>query len=186
VQPGRQAGTAGTGFAPDSAVAIILDPPVQTSPAVRTPRAGSTELGSIAVGKGGSFTGAVDLPAGLTPGAHTLQAVGYTPEGKTRAVSLGIEVIPSGAPTILITGSRDGGRVRVTGATTGLAPGTTVKPRYHFQGQVKYTTGVARPTINTSGNFTWQRKTGKKIYLYFAAGKVHSNRVVIPRAPRPS
>lgn len=47
-------------------------------------------------------------------------------------------------------------------------------------GQTKYSTGSSR--IVKVGEFTWQRKTGKKDYVYFKADGVRSNRVIIPNA----
>jgi hypothetical protein len=36
-------------------------------------------------------------------------------------------------------------------------------------------------TVSDDGTFTWQRRTGKKTYVYFRAdGDVRSNRVIIP------
>ena len=90
------------------------------------------------------------------------------------------EVTPRPGPSIIITGTREGSRVRVVGVTQGLTASTVV-PRYHFAGQLTYKTGLARPTIDASGNFTWSRKSGRTIYLYFAAGPTHSNRLVLRR-----
>ncbi len=74
------------------------------------------------------------------------------------------------------------GCVVVYGVTTGFAEGTTVTPEYRFPGQTSYTTGIP-VTIDAEGEFTWYRKTGKKIYVRFVAGDngdVVSSRVIIP------
>ena len=105
-------------------------------------------------------------------------------------------------PTITIIGSRDSvdvslgvstcasyvagppprtlptGCVVVEGVTTGLAAGTEVTPEYRFPGQTSYTTGIPIK-VDANGEFTWYRKTGKKIYVRFVVGDVVSNRVII-------
>lgn len=69
--------------------------------------------------------------------------------------------------------------VVVEGLTTGLAAGTEVTPEYRFPGQTSYTTGIPIK-VDSNGEFTWYRKTGKKIYVRFLVGDVVSNRVIIP------
>lgn len=95
--------------------------------------------------------------------------------------------IPQAPPvekSIVITGTR--GEVRgesgviVDGETTGLV-GAQVAPWVKFPGQTSYAEGAARPTVDAQGDFTWQRRTGKKIYVYFRTteGDVRSNRIII-------
>jgi len=43
----------------------------------------------------------------------------------------------------------------------------------------QYQTGAPRQ-ITPDGTFTWQRKTSKKVYVYFTADGIHSNRIIIP------
>ena len=50
-------------------------------------------------------------------------------------------------------------------------------------GQTAFSPG-STATVNDSGRFTWQRSTGKKIYVYFTHGDVTSNRVTIPARRR--
>jgi hypothetical protein len=59
--------------------------------------------------------------------------------------------------------------------------GEQVAPWVKFPGQTGYTQGSARRTINAEGDFTWQRRTGKKIYVYFRSldSDVRSNRIII-------
>jgi len=71
------------------------------------------------------------------------------------------------------------GCVVVEGIATGYPAGTPVTPEYRFPGQTSYTAGID-VTINDDGEFTWYRKTGKKIYVRFLIGDVVSNRVIIP------
>lgn len=88
--------------------------------------------------------------------------------------------------SILITGTRGDIRGRpgviVTGTSTGLA-GQQVAPWVKFPGQTSYTQGVVRPTVTAEGDFTWQRRTGKKIYVYFRGvdTDVRSQRIIMPK-----
>lgn len=92
-------------------------------------------------------------------------------------------VTPGGVTrTITITGSRHQDTVKVTGTTTGLA-GKQVRAMVRLAGQPAYSPG-STATVNDSGRFTWQRSTGKKIYVYFTHGDVASNRVTIPARRR--
>ncbi len=73
--------------------------------------------------------------------------------------------------------------MKATGTTIGLA-GTIVQARVHVAGEVDYISGSVR-TVAPDGSFTWQRKTGKKVYVFFRSlddPGVRSNRVVIPAA----
>jgi hypothetical protein len=84
-------------------------------------------------------------------------------------------------PTISIEGDRLKGDkdrfVRVSGKTTRLPEGTIVKPWFRFPGQTSFTEGTARVVVQADGTFTWQRKTGKRIAVYFRDndGKFRSN-----------
>ncbi len=88
-------------------------------------------------------------------------------------------VTPRAEATILITGTRSGTQVRVDGVTTGLT-GQQVTPHVRFPGQDSYQTGTGVRTVGDDGSFEWQRRTGKKIYVYFAADSVRSLRIIIP------
>lgn len=87
--------------------------------------------------------------------------------------------------TISITGSRGtvSGKpgILVDGSTENFDAGSKVIPYVRFPGG-EYSQGAARPTVDANGDFSWQRKTGKKAYVYFTSedGSVTSNRVIIP------
>jgi hypothetical protein len=51
-----------------------------------------------------------------------------------------------------------------------------------FPGQLAYTQGYASILVDQDGAFTWQRRTGKKTYVYVVTpdGTARSNRVIIP------
>ena len=40
--------------------------------------------------------------------------------------------------------------------------------------------GVRTVSVDSDGTFTWQRKTGKQITVYFSSGTIRSNSVTIP------
>ena len=94
----------------------------------------------------------------------------------------------TGSTTASITIVGDRGEVSgklgiiVSGLTTGLSVGSRVKPWVRFSGQPAFEPGTARPVVGSDGSFTWSRKTGKKVYVYFTLedGSVQSNRVLIP------
>jgi hypothetical protein len=104
--------------------------------------------------------------------------------GSWSGASSPVTPTPSATKSILITGSRasvkDRPGVKATGTTVGLA-GTIVQARVHVAGEVDCFDGAVR-TVAPDGSFAWQRKTGKKVYVYFrslADPGVRSNRVVI-------
>jgi hypothetical protein len=93
---------------------------------------------------------------------------------------------PGGLPvTIFITGERGtvSGKsgVTVSGSTTGLAAGSTLKSWLRFPGQATYVQGSVQPVVAADGSFTWSRKTGKRISVYFTSidESKTSNRIVI-------
>lgn len=95
-----------------------------------------------------------------------------------------VDVSAVDSATIDITGERGtvAGKsgIIVNGTTTGFTAGDTVVPYVRFPGQ-EYVQGSARPEIAADGSFEWQRKTGKKTYVYFtsADGTLTSNRIII-------
>ena len=60
--------------------------------------------------------------------------------------------------------------------------GAIVRPMVKFPGQACYTHGTASILVDEAGDFTWQRRTGKKTYVYVKTedGTARSNRVIIP------
>lgn len=88
-------------------------------------------------------------------------------------------------PSIVIIGERGtvSGKpgIKVEVITKGIEEGTKLVPYIRFPGQTSYTAGTARVTIDENGEGSWQRKTGKKSYVYFSTedGSVKSNRVII-------
>ena len=92
-----------------------------------------------------------------------------------------VAVVPEPpAPSMVITGSRDGGAVVVEGVTTGMV-GERVTPWMRLPGPHSYEPVGSGSRVSADGRFTWQWVTAKKMYVYFHAGDgVRSNRVIIP------
>ena len=68
-----------------------------------------------------------------------------------------------------------------SGTTSGFATGDIVHPLVKLAGQSVYSMGVDK-AVEADGTFTWQRKTGKKAFVYFESedGAVKSLTVVVP------
>jgi len=124
---------------------------------------------------------------GLTNGtAYTftvraLNGAGWSPYS---AASAAVTPSTPTTSTIVITGSRGAaegriGRVLVDGVTTDLAA-ALLQSRVHLAGEVDYYDGSTR-RVSDDETFTWQRKTKKKVYVYFTTEdrSVRSNRIII-------
>jgi len=125
---------------------------------------------------------------GLTNGTiytatvRALNGAGWGPFS-TASASFTPEAPPT--PSIVITGNRAEIRGRpgviATGVTNNLV-GVTVQARVHLSGEIEYYDG-SRRVVNANGEFTWQRMSNKKVYVYFRTQdeQVRSNRLIIPR-----
>jgi hypothetical protein len=181
VQPGNGLVTRGSGFAPGSRVGVYLNPPVLSGLATRS--TSLLELGEVTADDNGEFVGEVDFPAELAAGERILQIVGAGSDGSVRMVALGVQVVETADPpstVIVITGSRDGRLVQITGVAENRA-GERLVPLLRFPGQTGFTAGRARPVVRDDGTFTWQRRTGKKIAVAIGTqdGSARSAPVVI-------
>jgi hypothetical protein len=83
--------------------------------------------------------------------------------------------------SIVITGSRDGNRIAVSGRTTGFEMGGLLRPWLRFPGQSAHRQGSATILVSADGTFEWGRKTGKRVSVYVQTpdGSVRSNSVMI-------
>ena len=79
VQP--VAKSSGEGFKADSSVRLYILP--------------NTYLGTLTTNGSGAYAGSVPVPAGITPGVHTLQANGLAPDGAERSLNIGVLVKPT-------------------------------------------------------------------------------------------
>ena len=158
--------TSGTGFDPDSEVALYMDPPVgaQTSSAswfraIVRQVTGTILVGTVPVNAQGIFSGRVALPPDVEPGQRMLQAVGTSPTGQTRALNLGVVVEPAkvpGAPTDVTP--VPGNRQVVLTWTAPVRPGASPITGYRIEQSRNggpwtvaiANTGSARPNAGTS------------------------------------
>jgi hypothetical protein len=128
--------------------------------------------------------------SGLTNGASytaTVRALNGAGWGPWSADSDPVTPEAPETVSVLISGARSDARGRrpgviVAGTATGVGSGAIMRPMVRFPGQASYTQGSALIVVDQDGVFTWQRRTGKKTYVYVVTqeGTARSNRVIIP------
>ena len=124
--------------------------------------------------------------AGSTTGDNpwVTGAIAGAPDA-VRTGLINIKVTAAGSKSIVIVGERGtvSGKpgIVVEGETKGFDVGTKMVPSIRFPGESGFTAGSARPTTSITGDFSWQRKTGKKTSVRFTneAGDVRSNTIII-------
>jgi hypothetical protein len=122
---------------------------------------------------------------GLTNGtAYTFTVKALTGAGWSSASDPSNAVVPraDAGPSVVITGSRDGKRIVVTGSTKDFGMGGTLRPWVRVAGQTAYTEGAATILVSLDGTFEWSRRSGKRtsVYVETPDGSVRSNTVTIP------
>jgi large repetitive protein len=148
---------------------------------------------SVTASPGGG-TCLVEAPArtcdirGLTNGtSYTFRAKALNGAGWGPYSDPSNAVTPRGPAqgSIVIAGSRGVVKgspgVIVTGTSTELGAGAILRPWVRLPGQTSYAEGGARILVDASGAFTWQRRTGKVVYVYMQTedASLRSNRVII-------
>jgi hypothetical protein len=134
LSPGQQFTASGAGFAANTQVTITL----QSQPVT---------LATVVANAQGQFTVTLTIPAGTTPGTHTVIATGQAPDGSARTLSQTVNVVAqAGGPgtTAVIPGQQ----VIVSG--TGFAPNSTVV----ISPASSPTTVLATVTTDASGSFS--------------------------------
>ena len=126
--------------------------------------------------------------AGLSNGtAYTFTVQALTGAGWSVASAPSNAVVPSArsGPSVVITGSRDGGRIQIAGTTTGFGTGGELVPWVRLAGQSTYTAGARTILVGMDGTFEWSRRAAKEAYVYVATptGDVRSNKVVVRARP---
>ncbi len=138
-----------------------------------------------------SMTTGRRMLAGVAAGALGLTMIPLVGAAASSAATPADSAVISPAEdiTIVISGSRDGREVKVEGGVSGMEAYAQVRPMIKLPGETVYTTGrdyvelLPAPDGAAAGDsqFTWQRKTNKKIYVYFRTinGEFQSKRVII-------
>jgi YVTN family beta-propeller protein len=125
---------------------------------------------------------------GLTNGTTytvTVQALTGAGWGATSSPSNAVTPQRPPQPSITITGTRTEVRgkpgIAVTGTTTGFGMGAILRPWTRFPGQTSYTQGTASILVDAQGGFSWERRTGKTIYISIRSedASVESNRLIL-------
>ena len=121
---------------------------------------------------------------GLTNGtAYTFRVKALTGAGWSGESAASHVVVPraSAGPSIVISGTRDGKRIKVSGSTTGFGMGATLNPWVRLAGQSSYAQGASQVLVSMDGTFEWGRTTGKKVFVYMQTPdeSVRSNTVAI-------
>ena len=189
--------TQGSGYLPGAQAAqyLVANTEAQTRDRVERGRVAIAEtvepieLGTVDIDETGFFAGLVVMPNDVPSGDYTVQIVGTASDGGLRVINIGVRVTNSQSiedPTILLVGSREGRFIRVEGLTTGLE-GQRVAPWLRLPGQTTYAKGIARRVVDETGAFSWQRRTNKKVAVYFATDdrSATSSRVVISPRTKP-
>ena len=190
VQPmaGQRVAVSGDGFHPSTYAAVYVhDADDDSSPVLGEP----VIIGAVLVDDSGMFTGAWVLPDEVVAGEYVLQVVGTTSRLEALSANLGMAVQQSLDRSIRITGERMvpralARRVFVTGVTENL-DGERVQARVKLRGETTYRQGSMR--MVRDGGFSWQRRTKKKVYVYFetvssSMERVRSNRIILRQVGR--
>ena len=183
-QVGRDLRTSGSGFLPDSQVAVYLNPPLATGQTwLRRAVAGArsaTLVGVFTTDLQGDFAGTATIPATVAPGDRVLQSVGWSRANEVRAITVGVVMSPSlevKADSRSPEGNSD--RVRLTGVAAGIKPGTTVTPHFRFGSSRDFRKGKSTIVVKADGTFAWSRLVAKdKAFVAFVSYQdTGSNRV---------
>jgi len=155
--------------APDPTPAPALPPSAPVAPEL-APGDGEVTVSWEAPATHGSFPvthyQVKSVPSGAGCMVRALNGGGWGPWLNAGSVT---PVTPVEA-SIMITGSRGDVRGRpgvlATGSTFGISQGSVLHPWIRLPEHARPMEGEARITLDTSGDFTWQRRTGKPIEVH--------------------
>lgn len=120
--------------------------------------------------------------AGLTNGtAYTFTVKALSGAGWSVSAAPSNSVVPlvSAKTTIVITGTREGARIAISGNSSALGMGGLVTP-WSSRGRGDFTAGKA-VLVSSDGSFTWSRRASPRASwrVYVTAGDLRSNTVTI-------
>lgn len=186
----------------------VPDPPLPASAPVEvsaTPGDGSAQVAWSAPVRSGSFPishyqvstlprGGACLVSAETTGC-SLEGLSNGSEYEVRVRALtgagwgswsdAVSVTPVAVPAIVVTGSRTGRMVSVVGEVSGMSSGS-VSVWVRWPGQARYAVAESVRVTRGRQDVTWQRRTNKRVYVFFQAvgddgQKARSHRIIIPR-----
>lgn len=170
-----------TAVAGDRSASVSWQAPASSgSYAVSTYQVVASPGGRMCLTPGLSCT--VDGLANGTTYTFTVKALTGAGWSESSAPSTAVVPRAQSKPSIVITGSRDGQRIQVTGSTTGFGMGAILSPWVKLAGQSAYSQGRVEVLVSVDGTFEWGRTTGRKAFVYMQTpdGSVRSNTVTIP------
>jgi hypothetical protein len=161
----RSARSEGSGFRPSTDVTFTVETEAP-GPSARGLVEGPLSIGTLPVSVEGEFAGIVTLPEELLPGDYVLQVSGVTLDNRPRSLFLGVTVVDEVASITLIESRRTPAgrhdRIRVSGTTTGIDPGSTLVPYVKYAGSARFVPGKVSITVRADGTFTWTRLVHRK------------------------
>ena len=115
--------------------------------------------------------------------AYTFSVQALTGAGWSVASVPSNVVVPGDAASIMITGSRTGRVITVSGETPELGMGAIVRPWVRLAGQSSFAEGSARILVSDDGTFEWSRRAARGVEVFVATtdGETRSNTVRLPR-----
>lgn len=170
---GTDIAVSAAGFEPESSIDLHVDPPIARG------SSNPVWIGAVATDASGNFDGTVELPTQVV-GEHVLRLVGFTRERRALAINIGVK---AGSWILLDQGTRKAhgrhDRIRATGSSAGLTPGTRMAPWIRYENISKFIPGNASVMVQDDGSFRWTRKVraNRGLAAYVSFEDTTSNRV---------
>ncbi len=138
---------------------------VQSTPGSKSCLTAATSCEVVGLTNGTSYTFSVRALTGAGWGPWSVPSSTITPQSHA----------------ILITGSREGRLVTVTGSVSGLEVGAQLVPWLRLGSAGEWQRGQVSASVDADDTFAWQRRTKRAISLYFMHGTTRSNTITVSR-----